>query len=262
MVNSALLVGLLLSSANATLVYDSGQPVPRSDGDIAFMSVWRVLDPADNLCVRVIVPIELDTSALVTSVAFYSFNPKDPAEKIVDIYNGTDEDSVGTLRAQLCFEEHQGVTQGWNLLTLEQPILLLPGEYGIAFHGRYEFHSYWAANAPNGPGWAWARPNDDLDWFRGGEDDFGVLPNFGVRVYALQAEPQDPIEPQPPDPDGSPRSRPLSGGTAGPAPAVPVDTSVPGTPNNYEYEPGTREQLFHVVWRPTRSAKAAPAQPK
>lgn len=262
MCSFALLVGLLLSCANATLVYDSGEPAPRSDGDIAFMSVWRVLDPADNLCVRVIVPIELDKPTRITSLAFYSFNPKDPAEKIVDIYSGTDENGVGTLHTQLCFEGHEGVAQGWNVFTLDNAVTLPPGKYGIAFHGRFEFHSYWAANAPNGSGWAWARPNDDMDWFRGTEDDFGVLPNFGVRIYGLQPELEGVTKAKRVQPGGAALPpRPVRKEIE-PVPAVPFDTSVPGTPNNHEYIPGTREDLFHVVWRPARTVRSAPAEPK
>jgi hypothetical protein len=253
---SALLLSLLLSGAPASVVYDSGEPM-LEDGDIPFMSVWRVLDPLDDLCVRVVVPFELTAPTRVTALAFYSFNPKDPADKLVDIYAGTDENSVGTPLQQLTFENHEGVRQGWNVFTLAQPIQLTPGKYGVAFHGRYEFHGYWAANAPNGPGWAWVRINDDRAWLRCGEEDFGVLPNFGLRVYGAYGPPTTVKSARPggamePGPGPKPRM-------PGPQPALeePFDTSVPGTPDNYEYEPGTAEEAFHVIWRPARSERTA-----
>jgi len=240
----------------ASLVYDSGDPVPR-DGDVPFMSVWRVLDPLDDLCVRVVEPVELGAPTRVTALAFYCFEPKDPADKLVQFYAGTDENSVGTLLHELTFNAHEGVRQGWNVFTIEQPISLPAGKYGIGFHGRYEFQAYWAANAPNGPGFAWARINDERGWFCGYENDYGMVPNFGVRVYGVQTDlPADEIPrrkvPGKRLPVGGAR---VAGRPQGPPPA-PVDTTVPGTPDNHEYVPGTAEDEFHIVWRPVRAATA------
>lgn len=257
-------VWLLLSGSGGELVYDTGDPMPRDDGDIPYMSVWRVLDPLDNLCVRVIVPIELDQPTRVTKLAFYSFNPKDPAAKLVDIYRGTNEESAGTLAHRLVFEDHEGVREGWNEFPLEAPLFLPAGRYGIAFHGRFEFHSYWAMNTPNGAGFAWARGNDDMPWFLGREADFGVEPNFGVRVYGLQPKVVRPAGAQrggldQPAGPAEPSSPPGSGDD--PLPGVPIDTDGPEEPGGHEYEPGTAEETFRVIWRPAiRNEPVAPAR--
>ena len=222
------ILALFLPNTMPPLVYDSGEPVPR-DGDVPFMSVWRVLDPLDDLCVRVVTPIELTKQTRVTALAFYSFCPKDPADKLVKIYQGTDENSVGTLIHEFAFDGHTGVRQGWNIFVLDEPIRLAPGTYGISFHGRYEFHGYWAANAPNGFGYAWARINDTREWFCGYEQDYGMVPNFAVRLYGLQRE-------IPLGKTGKPghavtpvgKAAASSAGQNQTLPDTPIDTSVPG----------------------------------
>ena len=259
---TAIIFALFASGPGATLVYDSGEPVAR-DGDVPFMSVWRVLDPLDNLCVRVVAPIELTAQTRVTALAFYCFDPKDPADKLIDIYQGTDESGVGTLLHALSFNAHQGVRQGWNVFTLGQPINLPAGKYGISFHGRYEFHAYWAGNAPNGPGFAWARINDDRDWFCGYEDDYGVVPNFALRVYGFQRVlPLDDGARQEPPARHAPVGAVRKAGQQQGLSEAPVDTSVPGTPDDHEYEPGTAEDDFHIVWRPVRTEHAGAEEPK
>jgi hypothetical protein len=229
---------ICLVNLNATLLYDSGAPAD-VNGNVPFMDMWRVLDPADNLCVRVITPITLDRPASIEQFAVYAFNPKDPADKVIEVYSGTNRQSPGTLLKSMTFTEHQGVTQGWTRFQLSEPLVLAPGKYGIAFHAAYEFHSYWAGNAPRGDGYAWVRLNDTNSWTRAGAGDFGFTPNFAVRIYgnAISDHTQ-----RPPSKPGSPA-------------AQEPDTNVPENPANYEYRPGTSTASFHVVWRKV----AAPA---
>ncbi|MBU0640845.1 MAG: hypothetical protein KKB50_18420 [Planctomycetes bacterium] len=262
-----LLIALALPGPRET-VFDSGDPVPRN-GEVAFVNFWQVLDPADNLCVRVIAPIgELTHPTRVTGFAFYAFNPKDPCNKRVEIYRGTDATSPGTLWKTIEFANHLDVRQGWAQFRLPRPILLPPGSYGIAFHAECEFHSYWAPNAPHGSDYAWVRPNDSIDWFKGDEDEFGFVPNFAVRVYgrnlqqgtggaqALAAGGAEQMAPgqslAPPGSEGGddqPGSKGNLDSTAS-REAAP-DTDAAGDP--HRYEPGRREKLLRVIWRPDRT---------
>jgi hypothetical protein len=231
---------ICMLNLNGTLVYDSGEPALRADGYVPFMDMWRVLDPLDNLCVRVITPITLDKPVQVQDLAFYSFNPKDPADKIVDIYQGTDEQSPGTLLKSVAFTDHEGVTQGWARFHLTETLQLPPGKYGIAFHASHEFHSYWAGNAPRGAGYAWVRLNDTNAWVRAGADDFCFTPNFAVRLFGAAIDTHT----------RGARAKSLP-------PAVQdVDTNVPGNPPHHEYQPGTSQAAFHVVWRQVASQAA------
>jgi len=252
----------------AGVIYDSGNPAPRDNGDVAFMDVWRVLDPLDNLSVRVVAPIgEFAQPTRVTGFAFYAFSPKDPADKRIEIYSGTGADSAGVLWRSIELPQHSGVRQGWNRVELDEPILFPPGQYGISYHAMYEFHSYWAPNAPRGAGYAWVKLNDTLDWFKGGVDDFGFVPNFAIRIYGVAATEANGEQAAP---AGQPRSR-TSGGRVAPAPRpqteqkspvgqaeAATDTAADGNP--HEYEPGTRTEAVHVIWR--KDANLTPTGPR
>ena len=206
-------------------------------------------------------PITLERQTQVREFAMYAFNPKDPADKRIEIYSGTDANSPGTLLKTIVFPNHSDVRQGWTRFVLDQPLNLPAGSYGIAYHADYEFHSYWAGNAPNGAGFAWARPNDTIDWFKGGPDDFGFVPNFGLRIYGLTATQGAPNGAAVPDRTARANSAPSVKPEKSATPDPGRDTSVPGQVDNHEYRPGTSETMFHVIWRAARPATGTvPAQ--
>ncbi|MCG3128634.1 MAG: hypothetical protein CHACPFDD_03523 [Phycisphaerae bacterium] len=236
----ALGVACLVGPKNE-LVYDSGNPVPGAGDEVMLASVWRVLDPLDNLSVNVVRPFELSEATAVSAFSFYAFNPKDPATKVVDLYVGTNTETPGTLLYSFDFTDHSGTREGWTTLILEQPVFLEAGSYGVSFRGHFEFQSYWAVGAPNGPGYAWVRLRDSADWVRATREDYGFVPNFALRVYSsydLSNTSGELVRP-----NEMTRVR-------GMRVKARADQDGGKQVEAYEYQPGQRPALMHTIRRP------------
>lgn len=235
----AIALSLLAANAAETVVWDSGEPTPRFGDEVPFVSLWQVLDRKDNLSTRAVAPFKLDEPAVVSKIKVYAFNPKGAADKRIEIYEGTNGESAGRLIKTLEFTQHKSVEQGWTTFVLDEPFVLNPGDYGLSYHAKYEFHSYWAVNAPNGSGFVWARPNDDREWFKVDEKEMGVKPHFAFRIYGLATD------------AFSAMVATESGLDA------PTENKVKEDKRPHEYTPGEAEKAIRVIWRKDRSATGA-----
>ena len=164
------------------LLHDSGKPQAINQR-VPFIDTWHVIDVADNLAPRMVVPIEFNQDVELHRLQFYVFGMDEPRSKRLEIYSGTDENTVGERILQLDVQNHDSRRNGWwNNVALPEPLALPAGKYGVSYHAALEFSEHWAGNAPNGPGFVWVSPVQTAVFSRGGAAEFGFSPNFGMRV--------------------------------------------------------------------------------
>lgn len=164
------------------LLYDSGKPLS-INRRIPFVDTWHIIDVLDNLAPRLVMPVEFDTDIELHRLQFYVFGIDEPRDKRLEIYQGTDENSVGELIHQLDLTEHVSRRNGWwNTVQPDSPITLPAGKYGFSFHSALEFTEHWAGNAPQGAGYVWVSPVNTAAFSKASLDEFGFVPNFGIRL--------------------------------------------------------------------------------
>jgi hypothetical protein len=225
--------------AGLQMIYFSGAS-DTVDGRAPFVDTWHVLDVLDNLSPRFVMPFELDREVEVHRFQFFVFGRIHEMQKRLEIWQGTDENSPGTLLHQQNVTNASYLFGGWNNITVNPPITLAPGKYGVSYHAQYEFTDHWAANAPVGPGFVWLRANDESPYLRYTAADFGFVPNFTVRILGRFV-------------GGDARAPTASGITI---PRVPQNvTTSSGTPQTgsvdtgvYDYRNDQADAL-HVIWR-------------
>lgn len=164
------------------LLHDSGKPQAINQR-VPFIDTWHVIDVADNLAPRMVVPIEFNQDVELHRLQFYVFGFDEPRSKRLEIYAGTDENTVGERVLQLDIQNHESRRNGWwNNIALPEPLALPAGKYGISYHAALEFTEHWAGNAPIGSGYVWVSPVQSAEFNKGGAEEFGFSPNFGMRV--------------------------------------------------------------------------------
>lgn len=164
------------------LLHDSGKP-KAMNRRIPFVDTWHVLDVVDNLAPRMIVPIEFSQDVELHRIQFYVFGIDEPAQKRVEIYRGTNENTAGEQIHQIELNDHLSRRNGWwNTVVLDPPMQLTAGNYGFSYHAALEFTEHWAGNAPEGEGYAWASPVQSVGFSKITATEFGFTPNFGIRV--------------------------------------------------------------------------------
>lgn len=164
------------------LLHDSGKP-QAINSRVPFVDTWYVIDVLDNLAPRMVVPVEFNQDVELHHLQFYVFGLDQPSEKRLEVYSGTDENAVGERILQLDIPDDVSRRNGWwNDVALPEPLSLPAGRYGFSFHAATEFTEHWAGNAPVGPGYVWVSPVPTVDFVKGGVDEFGFSPNFGIRL--------------------------------------------------------------------------------
>lgn len=240
-----------VGGGHGVAIFDSGDPIARPDGEIPLISVWKVLDAGDNLATRVIAPFELTEPTTITAFSFFAFSPKDPAFKRIELFSDVTPESPGTPLTTIEFRNHEGAQQGWTRFDLEQPVRLAAGHYGVAYHGNREFATFWAANAPIGEGYVWARPNEQANWAKVADARYGFTPNFAMRIFGATRiggsgdAGSDDDGSSGIDEDGIGDVTPVGGAIE----AAPAGTRPTPAPAEYKYPRGRSPGTFHIVWR-------------
>ncbi len=226
--------------AGLQLLHDSGKP--RSvNRRIPFVDTWHVIDVLDNLAPRMVVPIEFTTDVEIHRLQFYVFGIDQPGQKRVEIYRGTDENTVGEMIHRIDVDNHLSRRNGWwNTVIPDSPIVLEAGRYGVSFHAALEFTEHWAGNAPEGFGFAWASPVQSVAYTKVGAENFGFTPNFGIRVIGKFTG-KNAANGRARLPDRRAEAEEAAGNASDDGPFI-------QDPTIYHY-PREKKDGFHVVWR-------------
>ncbi|MCK6483207.1 MAG: hypothetical protein HUU22_13375 [Phycisphaerae bacterium] len=167
--------------AGLEIVYTSGEPVT-VNGKIPFADLWWELDPLDNLAPRVIMPIEVTEPIQISRMQAFTYGRTDVMPRRFEIYQGTDENSEGTLIHQFNEDKTSHFGGKWVTMTLSPPVTLQPGKYGISYHSRFEFTERVAGNSPIGAGFVWVSPVGGAPFAKLDAEVFGFTPNFAIRL--------------------------------------------------------------------------------